>query len=90
MLQEKAPIIANIMKTTTVYTTIDETGTLRLEVPMELPPGPAEVVVVVRPQAQESPGPTRARSGVFSSRSADALDTDAAIEEMNLAWKSKL
>jgi len=35
------------MKTMTVNTQIEKDGTIRLEIPSNLPPGPAEVALVV-------------------------------------------
>ena len=37
------------METLNLHTMIDADGKLRLEIPCSLPPGPADVVVVIRP-----------------------------------------
>jgi hypothetical protein len=39
------------MKTMTAQVVIETDGKLRLELPTDLPPGPAEVVVVVQPKS---------------------------------------
>ncbi len=39
------------MQTIQMQGTVGEDGKLRLEVPCQLPPGPAEVVVIVQPQS---------------------------------------
>jgi hypothetical protein len=74
---------------------IGEDGTLRLEVTTGLPAGKAEVFVVVQPEAN---GRTVAaatqdhavRSGLFVGKSVSTLNVDAALDEMNQAWRSKL
>lgn len=38
------------MTTITIHSEITSDGTLRIEVPCELPPGPVEVVMTVQPQ----------------------------------------
>ncbi len=37
------------MQTLTTQTTIDTDGTINIRVPSGLPPGPAEVVIVIQP-----------------------------------------
>jgi hypothetical protein len=85
------------MTTMTVRGDIDADGTLRLAVPMGLPAGPAEVVLVVQPvaateAASDPPRPLgSARSGLFTrTPESDALDIDAVRKEINDAWKAKL
>ena len=88
------------MITLTVRSNVGLDGTLRLEVPSGLPPGPVDVVVVVQsvPSKQEFtpewPGhehrPHRARSGLFLNRGLSAVDVDEVTETMESAWKTKL
>jgi len=69
---------------------IDADGKLRLEIPVGLPAGMAEVLVVVQPDPPNAVPQTHAsaRSGLFLDL--PPIDIDAAIDEMNAAWKSKL
>lgn len=77
------------MKALTTHAEISEDGTIRLELPSGLPPGPADVVLVIQPQAPPS-GPAKARSGIFAGKSVEGFDVDAALEEMNALWQAKL
>ena len=82
------------MTTVTVNAEIDGDGNLRLEVPLGLPAGKAEVVLVVQPQGANGRNETTqsrpARSGLFAGKSGKTADIDAALDEMNKVWKSKL
>jgi hypothetical protein len=83
------------MTTVSIHARIDPDGKLRLEVPVGLPAGNAEVLVIVQPEqtparAQASGATGLARSGLFTGTPAGELDVDAALNEMNDAWKSKL
>ena len=92
------------MTTVRVRGDIDADGTLRLAVPVGLPAGPAEVVVVVQPEpaaaadlTADPPADTAgrplgsARSGLFLNNPAfQAIDIDAVRKEINEAWQSKL
>lgn len=91
------------MTTLTVRSNVDTDGTLRLEVPSGMPPGPVEVVVVVQPAmtsekasnsdrlgTEHEPRSLRARSGLFLNRCLSEVDVEAVTEEMESAWKTKL
>jgi hypothetical protein len=88
------------MKTVSLQTQIDADGKLRLEVPCDLPPGPAEVVLVIQPAASGTVNSAetgvagrqlhRARSGLFVGKAPKDFDVDAALDEMNKEWKEKL
>ena len=87
------------MTTVTVRGDIEADGTLRLAVPVGLPAGPAQVVVVVQPDPHPvattpdvPPRPSgSARSGLFTrTPESEALDVDAVRREINQAWQSKL
>ena len=80
------------MTTLQVRGEIDPDGTLRLAVPMNLPPGPAEVLIVVQPDAGPSPRPpASARSGLFTrTPESDALDVDAVRRQINAGWQTRL
>ena len=54
------------MKTMTVDAQIAPDGTLRLELPTGLPPGPADVVVVVQPKASSPFAQRRSLDGMFA------------------------
>ncbi len=83
------------MTTVKVRGEINLDGKLRLEVPVDLPAGNAEVLVVIQPESanghQKPSEPNiSARSGLFAAAAGQSLDVDAALDEMNNAWKSKL
>jgi len=83
------------MKTVLLHSEIDAQGRLRLEIPLGLPAGGAEVLVVVQPEngtgnGNVSSGGRLARSGLFGAATAQNVDVDGAIGEMNGAWKAKL
>jgi len=78
-----------------IHAEIDQDGKLRLEVPSGLPAGHAEVLIVVQPEginglSKTTEGTGLARSGLFAAQADQNLDVDAALNEMNEAWKSKL
>ncbi|HUT13583.1 MAG TPA: hypothetical protein VMY42_24055 [Thermoguttaceae bacterium] len=77
------------MKTLKVDSEIDGQGLLRLEVSTGLPAGPAEVTLQVQPKAVSTAAGS-ARSGLFVNMSAEAIDPDAAIRELNAQWQAKL
>ena len=81
------------MQTLTTQTTIEADGTVNIRVPSNLPPGPAEVVVVVQPllsttsNDQKSPYPSD--RGVWQGKLPDT-DLDADLREMNRLWHASL
>lgn len=77
------------MKTLTADVEVGTDGVLRLEIPTDLPAGPADVVLVVQPKIPKS-ATGSARSGVFVGRSVEGIDVDAALEQMNSHWRAKL
>jgi hypothetical protein len=60
------------MKTMTLQATIGPNGTIHLDIPSDLPPGPAEVKVTIQPIPPKSYSPPEAASA--ESESAHALD----------------
>jgi len=82
------------MTTVKVHAEIDADGKLRVEVPLGLPAGRAEVLVVVQPEGTNGRGKVfggtgSARSDLFTAKSDQDIDVDAALNEMNEPWKSK-
>ncbi len=63
------------MQTLTTQTTIDTDGTINIRVPSSLPPGPAEVVIVIQPG---QPLPVRssrsALAGMFAGQQPSDFD----------------
>jgi hypothetical protein len=58
-----------------------------------LPPGLADVVVVVHPLSparSDAHHRPRAHTGLFLEKPARDVDVDAAVDEMNAEWKRKL
>jgi hypothetical protein len=78
------------MKALSVRTTIAPDGTIDLHVPSDLPPGEAEVVIVVQPLAitahVHSGPPFPSDHGVWKGRLPDT-DIDADLQEMNRLWE---
>ena len=69
------------MKTMTLQTEITADGKLRLEIPMDLPPGGADVVVVVQPK-RERPAAGASLSGLFAVEGAPDDDALAYIRQL--------
>lgn len=78
------------MKTLTVNTEIENDGTIRLAVPSDLPPGPAEVVLVVQPRTAAGGPPYDTLKGILAGKIAQDFDVEAALEEMNRAWEESM
>ncbi len=81
------------MKTITMRARITKDGVLRLEVPCDLPPGPAEVVLVVQPgdttSVTKSDLPYRSLHGLWAGKLPD-VDTEADLQDMHRQWESSL
>ena len=60
------------MKTMTLQTTIGPNGTIHLDIPSDLPPGPAEVKLTIQPIPPKSDSPPETASA--ESESAQPLD----------------
>jgi len=78
------------MKTMTVRTEIGADGALHLDVPCDLPPGPAEVVLVVQPVSGTPGPPYDTLRGALAGVMPDDVDVEADLVEMNREWKKKL
>ncbi len=85
------------MMTLTLRAEIDDDGVLRIQLPGNFPPGPAEVVVVVQPDQAAAPPPAsvtprRARSGLFAAEQLKFIDLniDLALEEMSAMRKARI
>lgn len=77
------------MKALVSRTTIGPDGTIDMRLPTDLPPGEAEVVIVVQPvaAAQNHAGPPYPSDhGVWRGKLAD-VDIDADLREMNQVWE---
>ena len=70
------------MKTMTVQTEITADGKLRLELPIDLPPGAADVVVVVQPTTPVRPATRASLSGMFAVEGAPDDDALAYIRQL--------
>lgn len=70
------------MKTITTKTEIASDGTLRLELPTGLSPGPADVVIVVSPTAPVSAAPVRSLSGKYARAASPDFDAVAEVREI--------
>lgn len=71
-----------LMKTIATQTQISADGILRLELSTNLPPGPAEVIVVVQSSAQKQRGSTPSVSGLFASESDAENDVIREIRQL--------
>lgn len=81
------------MKALSARATITSDGTINLSLPSELPPGEAEVVVVVQPispAASSGDGlPYRSDHGVWAGKLPDA-DIEADLRGMSQDWETSL
>jgi hypothetical protein len=78
------------MKTLTLRTTIAHDGTIDLRIPSDLPPGEAEVVVVVQPLSNARPSPPfLSDEGVWAGKVPD-IDIEADLKEMNQLWEKSM
>jgi hypothetical protein len=81
------------MKTLTVRTTIASDGTIDLHIPSDLPPGEAEVVLVIQHSASPTPihrgPPYPSDHAVWKGKLPD-VDIDADLKEMNALWEKSL
>lgn len=86
------------MELVTSQAEISSDGKLHLELSTNLPPGPVEIVVIFQPTSARLVGPSqggsnlstpKARSGIFVGKARHEIDIDAALDEMNTAWKAK-
>ena len=80
------------MKAITVRTTISPDGTIDLHVPSDLPPGEAEIVIVVQPVVAAVPGgagpPYPSDRGVWQGLLPE--DVDADLQEMKRLWEQSM
>ncbi len=78
------------MKTLNLRTTIGPDGTIDLHIPSDLPPGEADIVLVVNPVAGPLPGPPfPSDEGVWAGMVADT-DIEADLMEMNQLWERSM
>jgi hypothetical protein len=70
------------LKTVMLQTEIGLDGKLRLEVPTDLPPGPAEVVVVVEPKQLPHKSDLRSLSGMLAGKLPADIDPVAEVREI--------
>jgi len=78
------------MKTLSLQAKIAADGCLHLHLPCGLPPGDAEVVVVVQPVANPRLGPPfPSDEGVWAGKIPD-IDIDADLKEMNQLWEKSM
>jgi hypothetical protein len=81
------------MKALTLRTTIAADGSIDLHIASDLPPGEAEVVVVVQPTASTAPiqpgPPYPSDHGVWQGKLPD-VDIDADTREMNRLWEKSM
>ncbi len=81
------------MKAIAVRTTIAPDGTIDLRVPSDLPPGEAEVVIVVQPVVSAAPGRADpsypSDHGLWQGLMPD-VDVDADLQEMKRLWEQSM
>lgn len=70
------------MKTMSVQTEISADGKLRLELPIDLPAGAAEVVVIVQPRTLVPPAAGASLSGLFAGEDGPEDDALAYVREL--------
>ncbi|RMF32042.1 MAG: hypothetical protein D6759_09090 [Chloroflexi bacterium] len=77
-----------MMKTVVVETEVQEDGRLRLDIPVDLPPGRVEVVLVIQP-AETSGPPYPALAGRWRGLFPPDFDLDRALHEIRHAWEQE-
>ena len=78
------------MKALTVQAKIVADGWLHLHIPCDLPPGDAEVIVVVQPSTAACSDPPYASDhGVWAGKLPD-IDLDADLTTMSRQWEKSL
>ena len=77
------------MKTLEFHSEVGPDGKSRVEVPIDLPPGPVDGVLVVQPSQVKPQPPYDMLEGAFAGLLPD-IDIDPILDEMNNEWKKKL
>jgi hypothetical protein len=81
------------MKALSLRTTIASDGTIDLHIPSDLPPGEAEVILVVQPALAAAPiphgPPYPSDRGVWQGKLPDG-DVEADLREMNALWEQSM
>jgi hypothetical protein len=70
------------MRTITTQAEIASDGTLRLELPTGMSPGPAEVVIVLHRTSPRPPVPGQGLSGKYATAALPELDAVAEVREL--------
>ncbi len=78
------------MKALSLQTEITPDGKLLLDLPCELPPGPAEVVVVVQPKSAPVGPPFDTLEGLFVGQLPPAADIEAELRDIRQQWQHRL
>ena len=76
------------MKTLTLETEIAPDGNIHLEIATGLPPGKAEVVVVVQPRLSSQP-PYPSLAGIWQEFFPVDIDLDQALHEIRHEWEDE-
>jgi len=77
------------MKTLEFQGEIGMDGKLRVDVPIDLPPGPVDAVLVVQTARAKSAPPYDTLGGAFTGLLPD-IEIDPILDEMNQQWRKKL
>ena len=77
-----------MMKTLTLETEIAPDGSLHLDVPTGLPPGKAEVMIVVQPLLQGQP-PYPSLAGIWQDYFPSDFDLDQALWAIRHEWENE-
>ncbi len=78
------------MKTLVAQTQIGQDGKLHLDLETDLPPGPAEVVVVSQASGVGTQPPFDTLKGIFAGRLPADIDIDADLCQMNAEWERSI
>ncbi len=76
------------MKTLTLETEIGLDGSLHLDIPSDLPPGKAEVVIVIQPLPQSQP-PYPSLEGLWQDFFPQDFDLDQALLRIRHDWEQE-
>ena len=76
------------MKTLIIEANVQDDGRLRLDVPVNLPPGKVEIVLVIQPIAAPGP-PYPSLEGRWRDLFPPNFDLDKALQEIRHTWEAE-
>jgi hypothetical protein len=78
------------MRTVAFNGRVDSDGRLRFDLPVDLPPGPLEGVVVIQNAPRNGGAPHKPLAGILQGVVNPDVDIEADLKEIKTAWKKRL